>query len=210
MKMIAAAVSSVLMLAGCGSVRYPTSYLLNLPAPAPQSATPEAGMGSVAVREFRCPEYLCEGRIVYRPTAEEVGFYEHHRWAVSPRQAVTQSVVNALRARSLFSSVAYNERGVEAEYVLTGAIERLEEVDEGRDVRAVCSISAQLVDTNTRTVVWHGAVSETIPVERRDVAGVVSSLSAATRTAVHRLVSSMDNELAAGEKRRGAAELAGK
>lgn len=202
MKMIAAAVASVLVLAGCGSVRYPTSYLLNLPAPAPQAAAPEAGMGSVVVREFRCPEYLCEGRIVYRPTAEEVGFYEHHRWAVSPRQAVTQSIVDALRTRSMFSSIAYNERGVEAEYVLTGAIERLEEVDEGRDVRAVCLISAQLIDANTRTVVWHGAVSETIPVERRDVAGVVSSLSAATRTAVDRLVSSMGSGLAGREVQR--------
>ena len=69
MKKLAAAVVGALVLAGCGSVRYPTSYLLNLPAPAPQAAPPQAVLGPVAVREFRCPEYLCEGRIVYRPSS---------------------------------------------------------------------------------------------------------------------------------------------
>ena len=102
MKKLAAAVIGALVLAGCGSVRYPTSYLLNLPAPAPQVAPPQAVLGPVAVREFRCPEYLCEGRIVYRPSPEEVGFYEYHRWAISPRQAITQSMADALQAAVAF------------------------------------------------------------------------------------------------------------
>ena len=66
---LAAAVMATLVLAGCGSVRYPSSYLLNLPAPAPQAAPPQAPLGPVAVREFRCPDYLCEGRIVFRPSS---------------------------------------------------------------------------------------------------------------------------------------------
>ena len=137
MKKLAATFVGALTLAGCGSVRYPTSYLLNLPAPTPQAAPTQAVLGAVAVREFRCPEYLCEGRIVYRPSAEEVGFYEHHRWAMSPRQAITQTMADALRAQSLFQTVALQERGIEPAYVLTGNIERLEEVDQGQDVRAV-------------------------------------------------------------------------
>ena len=200
MKMrLAAAVVATLVLAGCGSVRYPTSYLLNLPAPAPQAAPPQAPLGPVAVREFRCPDYLCEGRIVYRPTPEEVGFYEYHRWAASPRQAITQSMADALRARSLFKSVAVHERGIEAAYVLTGNIERLEEVDEGRDVRAVCTISAQLLDARTGSVVWNHTASEAVPVQTRNVAGVVVSLSAAARTVIDRLVASVAKELASGQ-----------
>jgi cholesterol transport system auxiliary component len=196
MKELAAAVLGALVLAGCGSVRYPTSYLLNLPAPAPRAAPPQAVLGPVAIREFRCPEYLCEGRIVYRPSPEEVAFYEHHRWAMNPGQAITESMADALRARSLFKSVAVHERGMQAAYVLTGKIERLEEVDEGRDVRAVCAISAQLVDAQTGSVVWTHTAAEAVLVEKRNVAGVVSSLSTAARTSVDRLVASMANELA--------------
>src|SRR4051794_36263534 len=142
MKTLAVTVLLTLVLAGCGRVRYPTSYLLNLPAATSRPAPSHAALGSVAVAEFRCPEYVCEGRIVYRPTAEQVAFYDHHRWAISPRQTITEFVADALRARSLFKSVGIHERGMAAAYVLTGNIERLEEEDQGSYVRAVCTISA--------------------------------------------------------------------
>ena len=111
MKKLATAVMGALVLAGCGSVRYPSSYLLNLPAPAHQVAPPQTVLGPVAVREFRCPEYLCEGRIAYRPSPEEVGFYEYHRWAISPRQTITQSMADALQA-SRFSKASPFTNGV--------------------------------------------------------------------------------------------------
>jgi ABC-type uncharacterized transport system auxiliary subunit len=193
MKELAAVVIAVL-LAGCGSVRYPTSYLLNLPAPPPRSAQPQPVSGTIAVREFGCPEYLCEGRIVYRSGPEEVGFYEYHRWAASPRAAITQFMADALRAQSVFRSVAVHERGLQATYVLTGNIEQLEESDQGRDVRAVCTISAQLIDARSGAVVWSDTASETVAVQKRDVAGVVSSLSAAAQTVVDRLVASVSKE----------------
>jgi ABC-type uncharacterized transport system auxiliary subunit len=199
MKLQFAAAMATLVLAGCGSVRYPTSYLLNLPAPVPQAAPSQAPLGPVAVREFRCPEYLCEGRIVFRPTPEEVGFYEHHRWATSPGQVITQLMADAVRARSLFKGVAVHERGIEAAYVLTGNIERLEEVDDGRDIRAVCTISAQLVETRTGSVVWNHSESEAVPVQTRNVSGVVVSLSGATRTVIDRLVASVAKELGSGQ-----------
>lgn len=189
------------MLAGCGSVRYPTSYVLNFPSPVSQPAPSNGPLGPAAIREFRCPEYLCEGRIVYRPTPEEVGFYEYHRWAMNPREAITQYVEDRLRAELLFTSVAVHERGSEAAYLLTGNIERLEEVDRGGEVRAVCTISAQLLDTRTRSVVWSHTASETVPVEKRNIAGVVSSLSGAARSAADRLVKSMTEELPAATAR---------
>ena len=183
MKNLAVAFMGALVLAGCGRVRYPTSYVLDFPPPVPQAAPSNGAPGPVAIREFRCPEYLCEGRIVYRPSSEQVAFYEYHRWAMDPRQAIMQYLEDGLRAQSLFQSVMVHERGSDAAYVLNGNIERLEEVDQGRDVRAVCTISAQLVDTRTRSVVWSHTASETVPVEKRNIGGVVSSLSTAARTA---------------------------
>ena len=195
MKYVAVAFMGALVLAGCGSVRYPTTYVLNFPPPAPQPTASDSALGPVAIREFQCPEYLCEGRIVYRSSPEEVAFYEYHRWATNPREAITQHVVEALRAQSLFRSVALHERGSEAAYVMSGNVERLEEVDQGRDVRVVCTISAQLLDTRTRSVVWSHSASETVQVEKRDIRGVVSSLSSAARTATDRLLKSMAEEL---------------
>ena len=169
MKKLIPVFMGAIALAGCGSVRYPTTYVLNFPPPVPQAAPSDRALGPVAVRELQCPEYLCEGRIVYRSSPEEVGFYEYHRWAMDPRQAITQYMVDGLRAQSLFKSVGVHERGSEEAYVLSGKIERLEEVDEGGDVRVLCTISAQLLDTRTRSVVWSHKASETVHVEKRDI-----------------------------------------
>ena len=195
MKNCAALLLGALVLAGCGTVRYPTTYVLNLPPPAPQPERLSAIPGSVEIREFRCPEYLCEGRIVYRPGAEEVGFYEYHRWAMNPRTAITQYLIDSMRVQPLFKSVAAHERGSEAAYVLSGEVRRFEEVDEGQEVRAICTVSAQLVDARTKSVVWSHTASETVVVEKRDVAGVVSSLSTAARTVADRLLKSMAEEV---------------
>ena len=186
-----------LVLAGCGSVRYPANYVLNLQPPTARVAPSNGPLGALAVREFRCPEYLCEGRIVYRSGPEEVGFYEYHRWAMDPRHAITEYLQEGLRAQSLFKSVGLQGSDSEPEYVLSGSIERLEEVDEGRDVRAVCTISAQLLDARTRSLVWSNTASQTVPVEKRDMRGVVGSLSAAAQTAADRLLQSMVGQLAA-------------
>ena len=97
MKKLAVTFIGAMVLAGCGSVRYPTTYVLNLPPPPVPQAPPSKGaLSPVAVREFGCPEYLCEGRIVYRPSPEEVGFYEYQRWAMNPRQAITQYLLVSL------------------------------------------------------------------------------------------------------------------
>ena len=195
MRKPAVALIGAMVLAGCGSVRYPKTYVLDFPPPVSHPAPSNTVLDPVAIREFQCPEYLCEGRIVYRPSPEEVGFYEYHRWAMNPREAITQYMIENLRAESLFTSVAVHERESEAGYVLSGQIERFDEVDQGRDVRVVCTIAAQLLDTRTRSVVWSHTASETVAVEKRDIRGVVSSLSSAARSAVDHLLESMSDEL---------------
>ncbi len=197
-RLAAAPLLAMLAIAGCGGkVRYPTMYVLNLPPPAPRTSPPaEPVLGSLEVQEFRCPEHLCEGRIVYRPSPEQVGFYDYHRWAMSPSQAVTRYVADTVRAQSIFKSVTVAGRDTRPAYVLSGSIDQFEEVDQGRDVRALCTISAQLVDGSTGSVVWTQTASQAVPVGKRNVPGVVVSLSAAARATVDRLVQSMTSQLA--------------
>jgi ABC-type uncharacterized transport system auxiliary subunit len=183
------------MFAGCGPGKYAKSYVLTFPSTAPSPPPAPAIRGALAVHEFECPHYLCEGRIVYRPTAEEIGFYEFHRWAMNPRSMITQFVADSIRSGALFKSVALQQPGAQPEYVLNGNIERLEEVDQGGDVRAVCTISAQLVDTKTKSIIWSHTASQTVPVQSRNVAGVVSSLSAAARMTVDKIVRSLEETL---------------
>ena len=81
------------------------------------------------------------------------------------------------------------------DFVLSGTLERLEEVDEARQVAAVCSISAQLVDTRPEPAVWSRMATERVPVQQRDVAGLVNGSATAVRATVDRLVTDMELEL---------------
>ena len=107
------------------------------------SGRQEGVRNSIAVREFQSPVYLRQGPIVYRTTPEEIGFYEYHRWAADPRMLVTTAVIDHLRASGQFSMVsAYNGRP-EVDYVLSGRLEKLEEVDYEGGVRVRgCSVRA--------------------------------------------------------------------
>jgi len=196
--LLAVLLPSILLISACGKVRYPANYILNFLKPTAYIKAPQGGLGTILVREFRCPEYLCRGPIVYRPSPEEVGFYEYHRWAVNPSQSVTQLMAETLQAQSLFGHVALYEREIEAAYVLNGQIERLEEVDNGRNVVVVCAISAELFDTRAGSIVWNDRASETLSVQKRNVRGVVNALTVATQTTVEHLVKSMATRLSHG------------
>jgi ABC-type uncharacterized transport system auxiliary subunit len=189
---LAIALTAMAVFAGCGPGRNAKTYVLNFPPSLPAPVPAPEIRGALAVHEFQCPHYLCEGRIVYRPNMVEIGFYEFDRWAMNPRDMVTQFVADSIRSGGLFRSVTLQQPGGQPDYVLNGNIERLEEVDHGSDVRAVCTISAQLVDTKSKSIIWSHTTSQTVAVQSRNVAGVVNSLSSAARMTIGDLVKSLD------------------
>jgi uncharacterized lipoprotein YmbA len=135
--LIASALIIVALMAGCmgGKVRYPKYYALEI-ATAPTLKDKDEGLPvAVAVRRFDTPAYLRQGRIVYREAPEEVGFYDYHRWAADPGAAVTTAVIDSLRSAQLFSFVKPYDGQDRPEYLLTGRLERLDEIDYGGVVR---------------------------------------------------------------------------
>jgi ABC-type uncharacterized transport system auxiliary subunit len=177
-------------LLGCGRVRYPAYYTLNLPAP-PDPPAPENIRTSIAVREFQSPGYLRQGPIVYRSTPEEIGFYEYHRWAADPRTVLTAAVMDHLRASGRYSMVStYNGRP-DNDYIFSGKLQKLEEVDSQGVVKVEVAISAQITNTRTGAMVWSNAVSEVAPVSKRTVPGIVSQMNEAVEMALTKLLSTI-------------------
>ena len=177
-------------LAGCGRVRYPAYYTLNLPAP-PDPPAAENVRTSIAVREFQSPNYLRQGPIVYRTTPEEIGFYEYHRWAADPRTVVTNAVVDHLRAGGQFSMVSMYDGRPNNDYVFSGRLEKLEEVDSQEGVKVEVAISAQITQVATGATVWSNAVSEIRPVPQRNVGGGVSEMNRTVDSALNKLLSTV-------------------
>ena len=184
-----------LSLAACGGkVRYPSYYVLNVP-PTPQVIVPKPMLGSAAVREFSAPRFLRAGPIVYRQSPEQIGFYNYDHWAVDPRSAITRAMAQNLQARGLFESVHLFDGRTTADYLVTGTLDHLEEVDQGHDVFISVAVSAQLLDLKTGDVMWRDGSSETTKLDHHAVPSLVAGMSQSAEKAVTRLVSSMQDRL---------------
>ena len=128
---------------------------------------------------------------MYRSTPEEIGFYEYHRWAADPRTVLTAAVMDHLRASGRYSMVStYNGRP-DNDYIFSGKLQKLEEVDSQGVVKVEVAISAQITNTRTGAMVWSNAVSEVAPVSKRTVPGIVSQMNEAVEMALTKLLSTI-------------------
>jgi ABC-type uncharacterized transport system auxiliary subunit len=190
--------AALVILASCGGrVRSPNYYTLNLPAP-PDPPPAENAHAAVAVREFRAPAYLKQGAIVYKSSPEQVGFYAYHRWAINPCEFVTNSVIERLRASAHFTRVKSYDGRPDIDYVLSGRLEKLEEIDYQGGVKVEVAISAQMTNLATGVTVWTNAVSEVGDVNKNDVPAVVSEMNRTMERAINKLLSPMPGDVTTG------------
>ena len=188
------ALSTLLVLTGCaGKMRYTNYYTLHVPAPPDPPAAENANV-TVAVREFRAPAYLRQGAIVYKTSPESIGFYAYHHWAVDPCEFVTDSVMESLRAAGVFSRVQRYDGRPDAEYLISGRLEKLEEIDYEGGVKVEVAISAQMTRLDTGATVWSKAVSEVGSVNKRNVPAVVSAMSHTMERALQELLTAFSVE----------------
>jgi uncharacterized lipoprotein YmbA len=180
--------TALITLAGCGgAVKYPHYYTLDLPAP-PDPPAQEGVRASLAVREFRSPTYLRQGAIVYKTSPEQIGFYNYHRWAIDPREFVTNAVTDRLRASGNFTQVKLYDGRPDFDYILSGRLEKLEEVDYEGGIKVEVAISAQMTNFATGATLWTNAVDDVGTVGRRDVPAVVSEMNRTMERAIEKLL----------------------
>ena len=190
--------AALVILTGCmGRVKHPSYYTLNLPAP-PDPPAVQNPHGTLAIREFRAPGYLRQGAIVYKTSPEQIGFYAYHRWAIDPRDFVTNAIIERLHTSGGFARVHPYDGSRDADYVLSGRLEKLEELDYQGGVKVEVSLSAEMTSIATGATVWSNTVSEIGDVNKHDVPAVVSELNQTMHRAIEKLVTPLSAGWAAG------------
>jgi ABC-type uncharacterized transport system auxiliary subunit len=184
---IAIVLKALVILSGCAAVKYPTYYTLHVPTP-PDPPVQGNLHASLAVREFRSPAYLRQGAIVYKTSPEQIGFYNYHRWATDPRDFVTNAVLDRLHASGTFTQVKPYDGHADVDYILSGRLDKLEEIDYDGGVKVEVAISAQMVRLSTGTTVWTNSVSEFGQVDKHDVPAVVAEMSSTMERAIEKLL----------------------
>jgi ABC-type uncharacterized transport system auxiliary subunit len=198
--MVVVTLLALAVLTGCaGKMGRANYYTLNLPAP-PDPPAPGNAHATVAIREFRAPAYLRQGALVYKPSPEQIGFYAYHRWAIDPCEFVTQSIIARLDATGTFSHVKHYDGQPGADYVISGRLEKLEEVDYEGGVKVEVAVSAQMTRLDTGTMVWSKAVSEVGEVNQHDVPTVVSEMSHTMERAIEKLLTPVPGSFTAVSK----------
>ena len=198
--MAVVALLALAVLTGCaGKMGRANYYTLNLPAP-PDPPAAENANTTVAIREFRAPAYLKQGALVYKPSPDQIGFYAYHRWAIDPCEFVTQSIIARLDATGSFSHVKHYDGQADADYVIGGRLEKLEEIDYEGGVKVEVAVSAQMTRVDTGAIVWSKAVSEVREVNRHDVPAVVSEMSHTMERAIEKLLTPVPGTLTAVSK----------
>ncbi len=176
-----------LALAGCGGKIPPTHHYTLEPAMAAPPAAATSYPLNLTVMRFTAARALEQDRLVFRPAPHKVEFYEYHRWADAPPDMVTKHVVSQLRSSGLFRSVSTTLAGGNADYILRGNIDSLEEVDASDAVSARVALSVELVDARTRQVVWTGRGSHETSVGERSVDGIVRALNDSLKQSIEQL-----------------------
>ena len=74
------------------------------------------------------------------------------------------------------------------DYVVSGRLDKLEEIDYGGEVKVEVAISAQMTDLASGTTVWTNEVSEVGTVGKRDVPAVVAEMNATMGRAIEKLL----------------------
>jgi len=186
--LISSVLPVLMVLSGCaGAVKYPHYYTLDV-SPPPDPPARGNLHATLAVREFRSPEYLRQGAIVYKISPEQVGFYNYQRWATNPRELVTSAVADRLRASGNFTQVKPYDGRPDIDYVLSGRLEKLEEIDYDGGVKVEVAISAQMVKLSTGSAVWTNSVDVVGKVEKRDVPAVVAAMNGTMERAIEKLL----------------------
>jgi len=160
---------------------------------------------TAVLQPLRASQMLTQDRIVYRPTQEEVGFYEYHRWAEDPRTTITNSVLSQLLQRGTFSQVALFDGRTRGDYIVRGSIDQLEEIDFGEGVSVRVRISLELTEAASNKPVWRKTSESTGQVAVGEVRTVVSQMSASATKTVEELVSGLDAFLRSNAPQRAGA-----
>ena len=190
-----------LVTTSCGKVRYPNYYTLALAPTLAPAGKGGATFGTLVVRDFETAAYLRQGRIVYRESPTQVGYYEYHRWVADPGTAAATAVIGSLRSSGLFSQIDSDARHIKPDFLLTGKLERLDEIDYPGAVRVEVKLSARLVDLRTASLVWSGDKAETARVEKAAVDSVVIE-----QKCIERLLADMQQQLLIARQRSPASQ----
>jgi len=100
-------------------------------------------------------------------------------------------VIDRLGTSGKFSEVTFYDGRADADFILTGRLEKLQQIDYEGGVKVEVALSAQVTDFRSGKTVWARDASRVDKVGERTVAGVVAAMSRGLDGAIQKLLASL-------------------
>lgn len=182
------------ILIACGKVPETRYYTLSYPSAESSNTAPKLNK-ILGVKKFLADPPCDQDRIVYRESPFEVKFYNYRRWISSPREMLTESAIQHLRASGLFAGVVHAQDRHSIHYLLSGRLLQFEEWDDGGVWQARVKLWLELQSMETRELVWQGYIESQIPVEEKNPLSVVKALNKAAEDCFQQLFEILSENL---------------
>lgn len=181
-----AAMSLVLLGAGCVGLNKATPPLRYAIEPRPEIAAVESSGKSLAVRPLE-PARPYKQNVVYR-NGPELGIYTLVEWAELPSDAATRALTDALNASHRFTDVAKATDLAAPDLILTGQLRRFDLVRDADPWLAVCEIRLELRAGVARELVWAGTIRASEPLATQGNESLPGAMNAALTRVIQEAV----------------------
>jgi ABC-type uncharacterized transport system auxiliary subunit len=187
--------------AGCGG-KVPAThyYLLDYQVPLADSAgggTSATAKIALGIEGFSTQPVYRDRRIAYRVSEHEVVYYPYRYWAASPGDLVADQLADHVRKSRLFASVEVAPYGHPPDWVLSGHVERFEEMMVGKQPMAGLDLTVRLESVKTGELFWEDAISSRKPVTGNSADKIAAAMSQAMLEAGEAVVARLRTQVAA-------------
>jgi len=102
----------------------------------------------IDVREFNVAKPFSQTRIATRSASHEMNYFQYHHWATRPPSAITYMVYRLIENSNVFQKTSYGF-SVDADYIVSGDIHKLEIIDKGKKMYAHLGMTFRFIDRKT-------------------------------------------------------------
>lgn len=150
-------------------------YIISYPFTTPSNET--LTHFSLRVKDFSISSTYNRNQIVYRYSPHELEYYNYRFWAEKPQKMVSELIRKSITRSSLFSKVTRKLGDYPPDFILTGDIDAIEELDSSDLWFAHLSINLSLERFSDKKVVWSYSFDRKRKVLVKDPRIVVRALS---------------------------------
>ena len=183
------------LLTGCGAAPRSKYYQLSVPSGVPTVQASDAQV-KLLIGSLSASHLYREDGIVYSRGAEEMGTYEHQRWAEPPTEMIEEVLLRELRSSGHYLAVQPHRTSASGDFLIRGRLYDFREVD-ASPLAARVTFDLEMRDVKTGATVWTHYYTHDEPVSGKDVPAVVAALDQNVQRGVKDVAASLDQYFAA-------------